>query len=95
MARNFAALEQRHLRVLGEREHPRVEVEPGELAVQEAAWIARRRVITRMIWGPGRRRVRSPGIPIGEDSVGHRSIVSTPAPRRSGRNGVFTSRADG
>src|SRR3546814_15759486 len=32
-------LEQRHLGVLGQRQDPGVEVEPGELAVQVARWL--------------------------------------------------------
>jgi hypothetical protein len=61
----FGAFEQRERRILREREHARVELEPGELAIDVArragCGIVVDRVHDRMVGGPGRTRQRRIG----------------------------------
>ena len=51
-------LEQRHLRVLGQLQHPLVEVEPGELAVEVERWIVDQAIVLPPLRPPARLSVR-------------------------------------
>ena len=72
IARNFGPLEQRALGVLGQREHPGVEVEPGQLAVQQSV----------LLRGVGRLHGRIVPVELGSRSAG----VGSPAAGAAARD---------